>query len=200
MKEVIKLECNEKLYLKQLEKSDAKDVFTAITTQKAYLGKWLPFVEQTLVAGDTEAFVNSIVDQNEPMTDIIFAIIRDDAFAGLVGFKSIDYQNKKAELGYWLSERFQHEGVMTTTVKTLLDFGFQTLEFNRIEIKVAVDNFKSIGIPKRLGFVEEGVERAGELLADGKFVNLKVFSMLFSEYKTKVSFNRRSSKLKSDIV
>ncbi|MFA7401791.1 MAG: GNAT family protein, partial [Bacteroidales bacterium] len=87
-------------------------------------------------------------------------------------------QNQKTEIGYWLSESFQKKGIMSLSVKALIDYAFQQLQLNRIQIKCAVGNNESKHIPQRLGFTFEGIEREGEFLSDNTFTDLEVYSIL----------------------
>ena len=80
-------------------------------------------------------------------------------------------------MGYWLSEKMQGKGIITKWVKKLIRYAFQKLRLNRIQIKIAVGNSKSAAIPKRLGFILEGVERAGEK-HNQKFLDLEIYSIL----------------------
>ena len=103
-----------------------------------------------------------------------------EEFAGLIGFKETDWVNKKTEIGYWLIEKMQGKGIITSCVTKLIKFAFQKLKLNRTQIKVAVGNSKSVAIPKRLGFTLEGIERAGEKHGQ-EYLNLKVYSLLKSD-------------------
>ncbi|MET3196134.1 GNAT family protein [Gottfriedia sp. OAE603] len=44
------------------------------------------------------------------------------------------------------------EGIMIKALNTLIQYGFEELGLNRIQIKVAVENKKSRALPERLGF------------------------------------------------
>ena len=168
--------------LRQLKKEDAIDLFTAIDSQREYLGRWLPFVEHTKSVSDTQAFVNSVVNSPADKIEFTFIIQVDGKFAGLIGFKDTDRTNRKTEIGYWLSGEYQGRGVMTKSVKRLCEFAFRELNINRIQIKCAVGNSSSIAIPERIGFKPEGIERDGELLTGGTFTDLCVYSLLKGEY------------------
>lgn len=169
--------------LKQLEQSDTKDIFKTIYTQKKHLGKWLPFVEFTKEISDTEEYVNSVINAPKDRFEYVFIIKNKNKFAGLIGFKDTDRLNKKTEIGYWLSEESQKQGIMTKSVKALCDFAFNELDINRIQIKCAVGNTSSKNIPLRLGFKYEGIERHGELLTGNIFTDIEVYSKLKSEWK-----------------
>jgi ribosomal-protein-serine acetyltransferase len=63
----------------------------------------------------------------------------------------------------------------------MIDEGFTRLHLNRIEIRAALENFKSQAIPERLGFKKEGLIRQGEFVND-HFVDLYVYSLLKEEW------------------
>jgi ribosomal-protein-serine acetyltransferase len=175
------LRIDENIELRQLKLTDAKDIFETIDSQRTYLGKWLPFVETTKDLTDSEMYVNSVINADIERFEYVFTIRYNGQFAGIVGFKDTDKANKKTEIGYWLSEKFQKKGIMTNSVDTLCNFAFKILNINRVQIKCAVGNLPSSNIPKRLNFKLEGVERDGELLSGNIFVDLEIYSKLKSD-------------------
>jgi len=114
--------------------------------------------------------------------DIVFVIESNDEIVGLIGFQSINMYRRKAELGYWISPEHENRGIMSRAVADLLKVGFMEYKFNRIEIKCAVENKKSSAIALKFGFTLEGIERDGELLSDGKYADMAVYSLLLREY------------------
>lgn len=175
------IEVDKEIKLTQLELSDAKDIFETIDSQREYLGRWLPFVALTREISNSEQFVDSVVNAPEGRAEYVFAIKKNNQFVGLIGFKDTDRLNRKAEIGYWLSEKFQKQGIITKSVEKLCEFAFEEMGINRIQIKCAVGNKLSSNIPKRLGFKLEGVERQGELLTGGVYTDLEIYSKLKSE-------------------
>ena len=96
---------------------------------------------------------------------------------GRVGVYKIDNQNSIGEIGYWIIENSQGNGIVTKCCIGLIDFCFNDLKLNRIEIKCGTENLKSKTIPEKLNFTKEGVIRQGELLYD-KFIDLNLYSFL----------------------
>jgi len=172
------IQINEHVLLKEVELSDAPDLFQAIDSQRAYLREWLPFVDLTLEVAETEKYIRSIVTAPPESRDRTFIIRYEGLFAGLIGLKTIDRVNRKTEIGYWLSEKYQQKGIMTASVKALVDFAFRELHLHRIQIKCGTGNIRSKKIPQRLHFQLEGIERDGELLSDGRFTDLETYSLL----------------------
>jgi len=172
------LKVDDKILLKEIGLEEVEAIFNTIDHDRNYLKEWLPFVESTRNIAYTHSFVKSYVDSDR--IDVTFAIYYQNSFAGIIGLKDTDFDNKKTEIGYWLSESFQHKGIMTLSVNALLNYVFDEMHLNRIQIKAATGNFKSQEVAKRLGFKQEGIERESELHTRG-FVDLIVYSLLKAE-------------------
>lgn len=170
------LNVNSSIVLKKLAVDDAQVIFEAIDKNRDHLRKWLPFVDSTKALDDTLLFVKSIVNDRERRQEI-FTIWFNQEFAGLIGLKDFDYLNRKLEIGYWLTESMTGNGIITQSVEEIMRFVFEEVELNRIQIKCGVGNFSSSAVPKRLGFIYEGVERQGERHFN-KYIDLEVYSFL----------------------
>ncbi|NLE31732.1 MAG: GNAT family N-acetyltransferase [Bacteroidales bacterium] len=177
----MELKVSDQITLRAVGLDDVEDIFRTIDTQRDYLGEWLPFVTLTQSVDFTRSFIQSILDTPFEVREHTFVVLYEGEFAGLVGFRDTDRANRKTEIGYWLSESYQHKGIVTKAVQTLITFAFEAMSMNRVQIRCAVGNAPSRRIPIRLGFQLEGVERAGELFPDGRFRDLEVYSLLKNE-------------------
>ena len=166
------------IHLKIIEIEDAESIFNTINNERKYLEEWLPFVEDTRDISYTKAFIENSTAANS--SNFTFTISYHNHFAGVIGFKDTDFDNKKTEIGYWLSESFQHKGIITRSCKALINYAFDKMDMNRIQIKAAEENQKSRNVAERLGFTCEGIERDGELHSRG-FVDLVIYSLLKAE-------------------
>jgi len=99
----------------------------------------------------------------------------------VVGYNQIDWQNRIGSIGYWLAEAYQGKGLMTTSCKALIDYGFGVLNLNRLVIACATENKPSRAIPKRLGFFHEGATRDAEWLYD-HFVDHEIYAKLHRDW------------------
>ncbi len=70
---------------------------------------------------------------------------------------------------------------MTKALNALIQYGFEELGLNRIQIKVAVENKKSRALPERLGFTQEGIIRQAEWLYD-HYVDHVMYGLLADEW------------------
>jgi ribosomal-protein-serine acetyltransferase len=162
--------------------ASAQVIYESINQSRTHLSSWLPFVDKTRSVSDTRTFIKSVLHSTASKKDEIWEIRQSEIFAGLIGLKEIDYPNKKVEIGYWLDQSMTGKGIMLKACYALIDFVFRHYKLNRVMIKVAVGNERSIRIPEKLGFTLEGIERDGEFTGQG-FYDLKVYSMLKREWE-----------------
>lgn len=177
----MKIKPDDELELIPIRLSSAAIIFESIDNSRKHLRPWLPFVDQTKNEIDTKNFILSVLNSTSSKKDFIFEIWHAEQFVGLIALKELDKNNAKVEIGYWLDKTMTGKGIMLKSCKALIAHSFRTLNLNRIMIKVAEDNIKSIAIPEKLGFVFEGIERDGEYI-NNRFTNLRVYSLLNNEF------------------
>lgn len=165
----------------QINPNDAATIFSAIDQNRSHLGRWLPFVDYTKAVKDSEAFIQNIVYYRKETLNEVYTIWFKGDFAGTIGFHNTDRVNEKTEIGYWLIKDMTGKGIIQRSCKVLIGIAFEKMGMNRITIRCAVGNSASENVVSRLGFTFEGIERSGERHHD-LFFNLKVFSMLKSEF------------------
>ncbi len=170
----------EDLYLRLASPDDAYSLYHLIDTHRAYLREWLPFIDFSVSVLDTKAYLRAVSDSKNKSEEVYVILYRQD-IAGIIGFKGIDQVNRKAEMGYWLSEDLQGHGIVRRSCKALLQHAFGKMGMHRIQIKTGVGNHRSSNVPQKLGFTLEGVQRDGEYL-NGRFHNLEVYSLLKPEF------------------
>lgn len=163
--------------LRIVREDDAAAIFALTDANRAHLRRWLPWVDNTRSVADTRAFALRSLEQLRNNDGFQTTVWHRGQLVGVVGFHYFDWTNKRTEIGYWLAESFQGRGIMTRACQALVDYAFRGLGLNRIEIRVAPDNARSQGIPRRLGFREEGTLREVAWLND-RFIDLVVYSLL----------------------
>jgi ribosomal-protein-serine acetyltransferase len=176
-----KLIINDNQFLEPLGLRHIEVVFNAINHNRQFLRKWLPFIDLTTQMSDTEKFIRSIIEKPVSFRDEVYVIWYKDEFAGLIGFKDADRVNDKIEIGYWLVEKMTGKGIATEATRKMINLAFRNMNMNRVQIRCGVGNYKSSAIPKRLGFVSEGIERGGERHSHS-YIDLEVFSLLKREW------------------
>jgi ribosomal-protein-serine acetyltransferase len=129
---------------------------------------------------DTRAFIGRARAMEQDGSGLSRGIVAASRLAGVVGI-TVDRANRSAAIGYWLDEASEGKGVMTAAVAALADDGFERYRLVRVEIRADVENTASRAVAERLGFQLEGVMRQSYHVADERFSDDAVYSLLASD-------------------
>lgn len=106
---------------------------------------------------------------------------------GNCGLFELDWRNRSAEIGIFIgNERFWNKGFGTETMRLMVKYGFDSLNLNRIYLRVFETNPRGIRCYEKAGFIHEGRLRQAEF-QDGKYIDLLVMSVLRSEWPERES-------------
>lgn len=138
---------------------EAETLFALVDKNRDHLREFLGWVDGSKKVADTRQFIEEGLSQWLNLSSLHLSIWKRDQLIGAVGLHNIDFLNHSTSAGYWLDKEHEGQGIMTKSVKTLIDYAFQILNLHRIEIRCAVHNIQSQKIPERFGFQKEGVVR-----------------------------------------
>lgn len=177
------LKVDEQIFLRQFEAKDANTLFLLVDKSREYLREWLPWVDETKTNNDSLSFIEHTIQAIKNGTGLTTGIYFKNKLIGTIGFNLVDFRNKIAYIGYWISPDYQGKGIITKATRTLIDYAFYHLNLNRVDIRAAYENRKSRAIPERLGFTKEGQIRNAEWLND-HFVDHVIYGMLKEEWES----------------
>jgi ribosomal-protein-serine acetyltransferase len=170
------------LKLRLVREEDAEELFLRVNQNREHLRQWMPWLDETKSASDTLNFIRRSLESATAGTQYSYALLLGGELVGVVAFHNIEKMNRCATMGYWLAKSKMGNGYMTTVVKALIEEGFQQLELNRIQARVATENYPSQAVCDRLGLKKEGILRQAEWLYD-HFVDLTMNGVLRAEWK-----------------
>ncbi|GAC1401044.1 MAG: GNAT family N-acetyltransferase [Pyrinomonadaceae bacterium] len=151
----------EKIRLRRFRMEDISLVFEAVRASARETSVWLNMLHADYSLEDARSWVSVHDEKWDTGTDYSFAIsdLHEDNVLGVVDFNEIHQLHKIANLGYWVRTNHTKQGIATEAVKLAARFGFEELNFRRIEIVVAVGNTASQKIAEKVGARREGVLR-----------------------------------------
>jgi RimJ/RimL family protein N-acetyltransferase len=151
----------ERLVIRCYEPRDAPLLKDAIDSSLEHLRAWMPWAEsepQTLEQ-KTELLrgFRSAFDAGGNFTYGIFD--RDES--ELVGGTGLHPRLEPGglEIGYWVRASSTRQGFITESTGALTRVGFEVCEADRIEIRIEPRNDASLGVPRKLGYIEEATLR-----------------------------------------
>ncbi|MBL1216787.1 MAG: N-acetyltransferase [Planctomycetes bacterium] len=90
----------------------------------------------------------------------------------------------RAELGYWISVPHWGNGYATEASVAMLEYGFNTLNLNRIFAMYFAHNAASGRVMQKLGMTHEGCMRR-HTLKDGRFLDMERYAILHDEWSAR---------------
>lgn len=181
------------LTLKRFNLEHAKMLFDLIDGNRSYLRKHLGWLDKTVNVQDAEYFINGCMDGYEKNSSLILGIWHDNQMIGVVGFHEIDFVNQDSSMGYWLSEAFQGQGIMTASVEAMINHAVFVYGLSKITIRAAVDNPSSQKIPEHLGFERVNCRIGGEVLY-GRAVDQYVYQLNADDWGSRPTMGLSLSK------
>lgn len=178
---VTRIAVDETLELRTYELADAPLLHQLIQDNDAHLRQWLPWLDQRAELKDVRAFISHVQMGQLAQRNYYFGIWHKGQLVGEIANMETTRVHKSAHLGYWLIVSAQGQGIMRRCMRRMIDFVFEELDLNRIQVHVAPGNARSLVLPRKLGFTEEGRLRQVEWLYD-HFVDHIVFGLLRSEW------------------
>lgn len=180
------------LRIRRLEKPDLPIRVTWFNSEDAY--RHMP-LDVPFSLAETEAwFSRALLDSSR--LDFA-AAVEDDSGEELVamfGLVDIDRKNRKAELYIIVNPTMRGQGVGSTCIRWLCNYGFGHVGLNKIYLFTLFRNQPARKFYEHLGFRQEGVLRE-HLFYRGAMVDRCVYAMLAREWRQSSQSNLGSLEL-----
>ncbi len=180
----------ERLVLRPFSEADTDDIF-ALQSNPNVLRYWdsPPWKERARA----ERFIASCKQMEQEGSGARLAIERaaDHVFIGWCLLINWNADYRSATLGYCLSDSVWGQGFATEAATALLQWGFDTLDLNRVQSETDTRNTASARVLEKLGFVREGTLRE-DCIVDGDVSDSWVYGLLRREWKPANSSPSRS--------
>ncbi|MEO4052881.1 GNAT family protein [Solibacillus sp. CAU 1738] len=167
-----------------LQQQHRAELYELIDINREHLRQWLLWVDKRKCADDLQPIIKMWLEKYAENNGFDAGIRHNGNLVGMIGLHYIDWKNKSTSIGYFLAENAQGKGIITKSISNLMEYLFERLDLNRIEIQCAMNNVKSKAIPVRLGFINEGVIREGQWLYD-HYEDIVTYSLLKKDWEDK---------------
>ena len=172
------------LDLRLVGEADAEELFSVVDSNREYLREWLPWLDATNRIEDETAFISNCLEEYEKREGVFYTIRLNGNIIGTISLNWIDWGNKGAGVGYWLSENQTGNGYVTKSCIRLMEHCFDDLNLLRFVLEAAIDNIPSCEIAERIGMRLEGVTKDREWLYD-HYVDAKLYAITKPEWDKK---------------
>ncbi|MBX7225949.1 MAG: GNAT family N-acetyltransferase [Chitinophagales bacterium] len=157
---VYKIE-TERLLIRCYDPEDASQFHSAITQSLEHLLPWMPWAKDEPTDIETKINLLRTFRGNFDLgKDYPLGIFTKETqkFIGSTGFHIRSDEEKTREIGYWLHVDYINCGFAMEAVSALIQVGFLLEGLENIDIFCHIENTRSQGIPKKLGFTLNSIK------------------------------------------
>ncbi|RKD22376.1 Protein N-acetyltransferase, RimJ/RimL family [Caminicella sporogenes DSM 14501] len=132
----------------------------------------------------TEKFLDMMIEsERKDMCGFVIADKRTEEYIGQIDLIKIDWKNRKAIMGIIIGREENHsKGYGTEAINLLLEFCFQRLGLNKLELEVREYNKKAIRCYEKCGFKVEGIFKEDRYIY-GRFTDTYRMAILRKEWE-----------------
>jgi RimJ/RimL family protein N-acetyltransferase len=166
----------ERIVLRAVERDDLANYVLWLNDPAVltYFGNLVPLS----LAQEEQWYENMLQDSSQR----VFSIELEERHIGGAGFGSIDGRNRSAEVGLFVGiPELWDQGLGRDVLETLLRFGFEQMNLQRIYLRVFADHKRAVHLYETVGFQHEGCWRQAAFRHD-RYHDLLWMSMLRGEW------------------
>lgn len=173
-----------RVLVRPLRVGDGAALWEAIDESREHIRPWLPWVDETRCADDSESYARRAQAKWLLREDFGVSIWHRETgqFLGGSGLHPRGWDVPAFEIGYWLRRSVEGHGYISETVRLLCGLGFETFGANRIFIQCDARNLRSAAVPQRLGFQHEATLRNKHRDTAGSLRDTLIFTLTPEDY------------------
>jgi len=144
--------------IRPFKSSDASNLQRAILGSVGHVGQWLEWCTPRYTLSSARSWLQESKSLWDEGTAYRWAIEPTDAMPdcsnqilGCVEIRPSRPEAKEARMGYWVAREALGRGACTQAAAQALEWGFEHLSLERVELLIQPDNEASIAVAKKLG-------------------------------------------------
>lgn len=170
----------EQIYLRAVEETDAPDYVRWLNDPE--VNRYLEMGRFPLNLLREQEYVRKLYTDQKNLSLAI--VLKDgDWHIGSVGLHGLHQVHRSASFGIVIGEKdCWGKGYGTEATRLIVRHGFQTLNLNRVYLRVIAFNIRGIRSYEKVGFVREGILRQDHY-SEGEYHDVIVMGILREEWK-----------------
>ena len=114
--------------------------------------KWMHY-NDNITFDNHLAFIDSL---KNALDKIYFLVKQDDLYIGVIDFTNVDNHLKVSEFGLYANIKLK--GMGNILLNSICEYGFNTLQLQRLKAEVYRENGKAVTLYKKFNFKETGTK------------------------------------------
>lgn len=147
------------LCIRPLRRHDADALHAAILESAATVGKWLPWCHAAYSLAEAGQWLDAGERELRSGAAYSMGIFSEDGglFIGSIRINGINREHNFAQVGYWVRQSQQGQGIAPRALGMVARYGFRVLGLTRLEIVIQEDNHASRRVAEKAGATFDGL-------------------------------------------
>ena len=148
-----------RVMLKNIEATEknAKSIFEVVDKNREHLEKWLPWAKKINSWKDLYQYLKANRESFKMGDGAEYGIYFKNQYTGSISVEITDMKTYKVgEIGYWLSEDYMGNGLVTESVRVLEKELFENNGIDSIRMRCDSKNSSSSSIAEKNGYIKKG--------------------------------------------
>jgi RimJ/RimL family protein N-acetyltransferase len=157
---------------------DHDELYQLVRSSIPELSLWLPWCHANYSKQDTVGWLNHCQRVWEANIEYPMGVFDTNTGApvGGVGINKIDHVTRTANLGYWTGTPWINRGVAKYAAREAIDFAFDKLQLETMEIVVHPENVASRRVAEALGTTFHGIVKE-RLMFRGALIDAVIYKV-----------------------
>jgi ribosomal-protein-serine acetyltransferase len=168
---------DDEIVLRAWREDDIEIALNVVLRNRDHLQPFMHWMTPDYSMESSRKFLSDAIANRREKKNLGFGIFRRDELIGSIGFVEFDWKSRRTEIGYWIDKAEEGKGIVSRACRLLINYAFEDLDMNRIEIRCSAENTRSAAVPERLGFTKEGILRQAEF-RNGKLHDFNIYALL----------------------
>jgi ribosomal-protein-alanine N-acetyltransferase len=171
---------SERVIYREVTPEDVEDIFKIYSDPEVAKYDWY---KPIATKDDAFSIINRYGKEFQNKEELTWGVARkyDNKIIGYCCLGSFNDESRRSEIGYGFNRDEWNKGYATEAIKVLVKFGFDIMNFNRIEATVTLGNDASVKALKKANFLQEGIVRERTIMK-GKFEDDVILAIIRKDY------------------
>lgn len=141
--------------------SDGPAFVAAALESISTVGAWMPWCHSGITLQDARAWFATCERNLDSLTAYDIGTFSNDGneLLGGIAINQINRHQNFGNIGYWVRQTCQRQGIATRAVRAIAEYGFLQLKLTRLEIVAPEKNVPSRKVAEKVGAVFECIAR-----------------------------------------
>ena len=143
----------EALTIKEITTEEYKSYYNLFNANRDRLRRYFPKTTDKIQSlADAKQYLIDCCQKRKNEELFPFGIYIDNELLGWISVRTIDWEKRKCELGYYIDKVYEGRGISSMSVDGVTKFCFRTLKMKTIFLRIGEDNIGSQKVAKKTGF------------------------------------------------